>query len=186
MVRFESGRLCLDLLATGAYEGEQLCGAAQLDQWLLDAGLLPCAAPRAAARDDWPGRFVELRRCVGALVHAELGARVDGAPAALDRVNALAAVPPPGVRAVRGPDGRLARAPEGAPECGALLAAIARDALDLLTDPTARTLLRQCEGDSCRLLYLDTSRGRRRRWCSSEACGNRERVARHRRRVAAL
>ncbi|MFJ9180207.1 MULTISPECIES: CGNR zinc finger domain-containing protein [unclassified Streptomyces] len=30
------------------------------------------------------------------------------------------------------------------------------------------------------------SRGRRRRWCSSEVCGNRERVARHRRRAAAL
>ncbi|MCI4143321.1 CGNR zinc finger domain-containing protein [Streptomyces sp. MMS20-AI2-20] len=35
-------------------------------------------------------------------------------------------------------------------------------------------------------MYVDTSRGRRRRWCSSEVCGNRERVARHRRRTAAL
>ncbi|MYW30249.1 CGNR zinc finger domain-containing protein, partial [Streptomyces sp. SID2119] len=31
---------------------------------------------------------------------------------------------------------------------------------------------------------LDTSRGGRRRWCSGEVCGNRERVARHRRRTA--
>ncbi|MCT9144281.1 CGNR zinc finger domain-containing protein, partial [Streptomyces violarus] len=44
--------------------------------------------------------------------------------------------------------------------------------------------LRQCEGDNCPIVYLDTSRGRRRRWCSSEVCGNRERVARHRRRAA--
>ncbi|PWS52238.1 hypothetical protein DLE01_06550, partial [Streptomyces sp. FT05W] len=61
-----------------------------------------------------------------------------------------------------------------------------RDAVDLLTDPVARAALRRCQGDACRRLYLDTSRGMRRRWCSSEVCGNRERVARHRRRVKAL
>ncbi|WP_146058342.1 CGNR zinc finger domain-containing protein, partial [Streptomyces sp. SM9] len=44
-----------------------------------------------------------------------------------------------------------------------------------------RALLRRCAGQDCPLVYLDTSRGRRRRWCSGETCGNRERVARHRR-----
>ncbi len=68
------------------------------------------------------------------------------------------------------------------PGCGALLAAVARDTVELLTDPAALARLRRCEGDHCRRVYLDTSRGRRRRWCSSEVCGNRERVARHRRR----
>ncbi|NEB75190.1 hypothetical protein G3I40_08100, partial [Streptomyces sp. SID14478] len=70
------------------------------------------------------------------------------------------------------------------PGCPALLAAVARDAVTLLTDPAVRGCLRQCEGDNCPIIYLDTSRGRRRRWCSSEVCGNRERVARHRRRAA--
>ncbi|MCZ0972623.1 CGNR zinc finger domain-containing protein [Streptomyces albulus] len=46
-----------------------------------------------------------------------------------------------------------------------------------------RGQLRQCAGEGCALVYLDTSRGRRRRWCSSEVCGNRARVARHRRRA---
>jgi predicted RNA-binding Zn ribbon-like protein len=73
---------------------------------------------------------------------------------------------------------------DGPPGCPALLAAVARDAVDLLTDPVARAALRQCAGDNCPIVYLDTSRGRRRRWCSSEVCGNRERVARHRRRAA--
>ncbi|MER0446062.1 ABATE domain-containing protein [Streptomyces sp. Edi4] len=186
MARFDSGRICLDLLATGAYDREQLGGAKELGQWLRGAGLLPGGAAPVVVGGDWPARFVELRCCVGQLVHAELDARRDGAPDALARVNALAAVPPPGVRAVRGAHGGLVRTLERAPECGALLALVARDAIDLLTDPGALALLRQCEGDTCRLLYLDTSRGRRRRWCSSEACGNRERVARHRRRVAAL
>ncbi|MEU9100760.1 ABATE domain-containing protein [Streptomyces sp. NPDC048361] len=186
MVRFDSGRICLDLLATGTYESEQLGGSSQLVQWLLGVGLLPRDAPPGAVGGDWTVRFLELRCCIEQLMRSELGACPDGAPDALDRVNALAAAPPPGVRAVRGAEGGLVRALDRAPECAALLAAVARDALDLLTDPAARALLRQCEGDGCRLLYLDTSRGRRRRWCSSEVCGNRERVARHRRRVAAL
>ncbi|MGB8941747.1 MAG: CGNR zinc finger domain-containing protein, partial [Streptomyces sp.] len=78
----------------------------------------------------------------------------------------------------------LVRILDGDPGCAALLAVVARDAVDLLTDPAARALMRQCEGDTCPIVYLDTSRGRRRRWCSSEVCGNRERVARHRRRAA--
>jgi len=99
-------------------------------------------------------------------------------------VNEIARVSPPAPRAVRGEDGSLVRELDGPPECAALLAAIARDAVELLTDPVARAGLRQCEGDNCPIVYVDSSRGRRRRWCSSEVCGNRERVARHRRRAA--
>ncbi|MBL0803339.1 CGNR zinc finger domain-containing protein, partial [Streptomyces albidoflavus] len=84
-------------------------------------------------------------------------------------------------RAVRRADGTLGRGLSGDPDCQALLGAVARDAVELLTDPGARALLRRCAGQDCPLVYLDTSRGRRRRWCSGETCGNRERVARHRR-----
>jgi predicted RNA-binding Zn ribbon-like protein len=82
-----------------------------------------------------------------------------------------------------GPDGALTRHLAAQPDADSLLAAVARDAVDLFTDPVARSQLRRCEGENCSLVYLDTSRGRRRRWCSSEVCGNRERVARHRRRT---
>lgn len=85
---------------------------------------------------------------------------------------------------MHGEDGALTRELTGPPQCAALLGALARDAVELLTDPVARAGLRQCEGDNCPILYVDTSRGHRRRWCSSEVCGNRERVARHRRRAA--
>ncbi|MEU2181650.1 CGNR zinc finger domain-containing protein [Streptomyces thermolilacinus] len=103
---------------------------------------------------------------------------------ALDRVNALAAAAaPPAPRAAPGPDGRLVRALDTPPRCAALLAALARDAVELLTDPAARARLRECEGDDCHRVYLDTSRGARRRWCSSATCGNRDRVARHRART---
>ncbi|MFC8224732.1 CGNR zinc finger domain-containing protein [Streptomyces sp. NPDC057287] len=185
--RFDSGRICLDLVATGAETSgtcEQLDSPARLADWLLASRLVPRGTPLTAVDDTWVARFLQLRTGIGRLMSAQLGGA--GADNALERVNELAAGAPPGLRAVRGQGGVLVRALSADPECGALLAAVARDAVDLLTDPVARTGLRRCEGDACRRLYLDTSRGRRRRWCSSEVCGNRERVARHRRRVKAV
>ncbi|MFB7269914.1 CGNR zinc finger domain-containing protein [Streptomyces sp. NPDC056244] len=183
--RFDSGRVCLDLVATAeptTRGREQLDGAVPLRRWLVGAGLVPEGTPLRAVDAGWVRSFAELRDGVGQLVRAQIDGR--DASRALDRVNALAAEAPPGIRAVRDEDGALVRALSAEPECEALLAAVARDAVDLLTDPAARARLRQCEGDTCRRVYLDTSRGRRRRWCSSEVCGNRERVARHRRRTA--
>ncbi|MFB7215776.1 CGNR zinc finger domain-containing protein [Streptomyces sp. NPDC056255] len=185
--RFDSGRTCLDLVATGVGTTgacELLDCAERLADWLLAAGLVPDGTCLDAVDESWVVRFRRLRTGVERLLTAELGGR--GAGSALDRVNALAAEAPPGLRAVRGRSGKLVRTLSADPECGALLAAVARDAVELLTDPVARAGLRRCEADNCRRLYLDTSRGRRRRWCSGEVCGNRERVARHRRRAAAV
>ncbi|MFJ2134600.1 CGNR zinc finger domain-containing protein [Streptomyces sp. NPDC098085] len=185
--RFDSGRPCLDLVATGTGTSgacELLDGAERLAEWLVASGLVPGGTRLDAVDDTWVVRFRQLRTGVERLLAAELGGR--GAEGALEGVNALAAAAPPGLRAVRGRSGTLVRALSADPECGELLAAVARDVVELLTDPVARAGLRRCEADNCRRLYLDTSRGRRRRWCSSEVCGNRERVARHRRRAAAV
>ncbi|QDQ11845.1 CGNR zinc finger domain-containing protein [Streptomyces spectabilis] len=182
-LRFDSGRSCLDLLAT-THPVERLDDVDRLCAWLAGAGLVPPGTPLPDAGQDWLAGFRELRGHIDRLVGGELAGRP--ADAALARVNALAAAAPPAPRAVRHADGSLTRALHGAPGRAALLAAVARDAVELLTDPVARSLLRRCEGDRCPLVYLDTSRGHRRRWCSSEVCGNRERVARHRRRAAAL
>ncbi|MDQ0796085.1 ABATE domain-containing protein [Streptomyces sp. B1I3] len=185
--RFDSGRVCLDLVATAAAcsgGSERLDRPAGLAGWLVASGLVPAGTVLTGVDETWVARFRQLRTCVDRLMTAELAG--NSAENALERVNALAAGPPPGVRAVRAEGGALVRVLSADPACEALLAAVARDAVELLTDPAARAGLRRCEGDACRRLYLDTSRGRRRRWCSSEVCGNRERVARHRRRVKAV
>ncbi|MET8690174.1 CGNR zinc finger domain-containing protein [Streptomyces sp. NPDC004732] len=182
-LRFDSGRSCLDLVATN-HPVERLDSVARLRAWLVGTGLVPAEALLHGAGPQWLAAFHELRAHVGQLVCGEIEGRPRAAAAALDRVNALAAAAPPAPCAVRAADGTLIRVLRGEPGCAALVAAVARDAVDLLTDPVARALLRQCEGDNCPIVYLDTSRGRRRRWCSSEVCGNRERVARHRRRAA--
>ncbi|MFI7287300.1 CGNR zinc finger domain-containing protein [Streptomyces anulatus] len=186
MWRFDAGRICLDLVATeptGGVPGtcEQLEGPAHLARWLADAGLVPPGTVLTALDDTWVARFHELRFAVSRLMAVQLGGpEADGA---LERVNSLASGAPPGPRAVRGADGGLVRALSTTPDCAGLLAVVARDAVDLLTDPAARAALRRCQGEACHRLYLDTSRGGRRRWCSGEVCGNRERVARHRRRT---
>lgn len=59
---------------------------------------------------------------------------------------------------------------------------IALDLLDQLTDPPGP--VRLCSDPACGWAYVDTSRGHRRRWCSSEDCGNRDRVRRHAARAA--
>ena len=42
----------------------------------------------------------------------------------------------------------------------------------------SRTQIRQCAGEGCGWLFLDTSRNRRRRWCTMESCGNRAKARR--------
>jgi predicted RNA-binding Zn ribbon-like protein len=183
-LRFDAGRICLDLLAT-THPVERFDSLDVLRAWITAAGLAPPGTPLAHADASWLVGFRELRGYVDELI----GSRIAAEPRpsydiALARVNEAARVAPPAPRAVRTQDGSLVRELAGPPECAQLLGAIARDAVELLTDPVARAGLRQCEGDNCPIIYVDSSRGRRRRWCSSEVCGNRERVARHRRRAA--
>ena len=63
----------------------------------------------------------------------------------------------------------------------ACLSSVARDAAHLLGEDD-RHRLRECEGDGCGVLFFDGSRAGNRRWCSDSVCGNRARVAAHRRR----
>lgn len=189
VTRFDSGRVCLDLVATraGRPAEERLGSGESLREWLYGAGLVPEGTP-VEVDEGWLGPFTGLRALLNRLVTAELAARsaAYAPPEAVDiaALNATALAAPPAPAAVPGADGALTRSLAAAPDCAGLLAAVARDAVDLFTDPLARAQLRRCAGENCTLVYLDTSRGRRRRWCSSEVCGNRERVARHRRRTA--
>ncbi|MFE0377796.1 CGNR zinc finger domain-containing protein [Streptomyces inhibens] len=182
-LRFDCGRICLDLVATtGGAPAERLTGPEQLSAWLAGAGLVPHDAPLDGVDGRWVARFRALRELLRRVVHDELRGRAADADLALLN-SAAAAGAPPALHAVRTADGALAAALPGPPDCAGLLAAVARDTVGLLTDTVARGQLRQCAGENCSVVYLDTSRGRRRRWCSSEVCGNRERVARHRRRT---
>ncbi len=59
---------------------------------------------------------------------------------------------------------------------------VVRSAESLLTS-SALDRVGQCPGDNCGWLFLDASRGGRRRWCDMAVCGNLAKVRRHRRRA---
>lgn len=56
---------------------------------------------------------------------------------------------------------------------------VARSATDVLTSEDLNRL-RQCKGEECGWLFLDTSRNRSRHWCDMSDCGNRDKVRRFR------
>jgi predicted RNA-binding Zn ribbon-like protein len=56
---------------------------------------------------------------------------------------------------------------------------IASSAADLLTSPRFGRV-RECAGERCGWLFLDTSKAGRRRWCSMADCGNRAKAKRRR------
>ncbi|CAG4906642.1 CGNR zinc finger domain-containing protein [Paraburkholderia gardini] len=45
------------------------------------------------------------------------------------------------------------------------------------------TYVKACEGPRCTLIFADHTRGHARRWCSMAICGNRAKVAAHRKRL---
>jgi predicted RNA-binding Zn ribbon-like protein len=175
--RFVSGHCALDFAATfgDRYRAglERLREPPDLDRWLASAGI--SSSTPATAKDLHDAR--QLRDVIYRLARAALhNKRVDGAD--LDALNAWARTP----RVAPQLDRHLR--PEWAspqPIKGAL-ALIACEAVELLSGPE-RPLIRECAAaPACSLLYLDRSRGRRRRWCQMQRCGSRAKMAEYRKR----
>ena len=53
-------------------------------------------------------------------------------------------------------------------------------AIECLLVDKDRKRIRKCSASDCDVYYLDTSKGRRRQWCSMKGCGNREKQRRWR------
>jgi predicted RNA-binding Zn ribbon-like protein len=176
---FRSGRICLDLVATVAKrrlgDRELLPGPAELSTWCRVAGL---PVPEDEITPERLGRTWALREAVYGLARA----RVDGTPhlsADIDLVNAascLAAPPTPLI----GPDGFTPLSRDQAP-LDAILALLARDAIDLFTGPYALRI-RECTAHDCSLFFVDRSRPGSRRWCTMASCGEKASSATYRKR----
>jgi predicted RNA-binding Zn ribbon-like protein len=65
----------------------------------------------------------------------------------------------------------------GTTPVGDALGVLATDAINILGGPD-RNRIKNCEGPGCAGLFLDTSRGANRRWCSMNTCGNKVKKAR--------
>ncbi len=174
---FKSGRPALDFCATTGERWrrnfERLRSPADLGRWAVEAGLL--AQPSAVSQPS-PKDARELREAIYRT--AKLAGEGKPAPADVGLINRWAAQPP--LAPVLAADGQTATF---AGNVEALLATLAGDAIDLVTGPWAHRV-RECASDTCALLFVDTSRPGRRRWCSMDGCGNRHKTATYRKRKA--
>ncbi|QYN22154.1 ABATE domain-containing protein [Amycolatopsis sp. DSM 110486] len=181
-LRFDAGSRALDLVATLGRRPtaaiERLGDTARLDAWATGVGLplLPGEANDAALSD-----AQRLREAVfGVVTDVMADAPVDPTAAATVEAYAVLATEPP--RLELAADGRLASSPR-LRTSAQVLATVARDAIDVVTDSARRTHLRACDSPLCRMLFLDTPGGRPRRWCSMQRCGNSSKAAAFRERA---
>lgn len=172
---FPCGTLALDFVGTlrarrNARPTEKLDAPSDLDAWFVESGLVPQAAASVSADLD---AAVEVREAIYALVWARLHERPLPADA-VATVNAAAAAPP--LTAALTPDGWSR---SGTPRQA--LSHIAREAVEIVGGEQA-ALLRECARPECTQVYLDTSRGHRREWCSMSTCGSRMKAKAYRER----
>ncbi|MCO1596571.1 ABATE domain-containing protein [Micromonospora sp. RHAY321] len=179
---FDPGALCLEFLTTGGpgigARYEVMHAPADLADWLARSRL----RLDPAQVDVQPAELADARRLRDALwrlVCARTGTRppaetptdFDATPDDLDILNEAAAAAPLAPRL--DPDGtRRWVLPASGRQA---LASIARDAVELFSGPYADRI-RECGAHNCYLVFVDTSRPGRRRWCSMERCGNRHKI----------
>jgi predicted RNA-binding Zn ribbon-like protein len=117
-----------------------------------------------------------IRQLLDSALHSERRGAVNRA--ALQTVNSMSswAQTIPEVRLVgkelRGVETWRARTP-----ADLAIAAVARSAIAILTEPGELQRLRRCANPNCSMLFINGDS--RRRWCTPNICGNRARVARH-------
>jgi len=172
------GHVALDFANTVSWRGtarerDHIASAPALLRWARDAGLID---DDGAAFDGDSDRLVAAAHRLRAAIRDtfEEGAAGNGGAA---RAELLAIA-----RDSLG-SARLAGEPAKLSfdtVADAILGGIAWAAIDLLgSDRLGR--VKTCAPDDCRWLFLDTSKNGSRRWCDMQACGNRAKVAHHRR-----
>jgi predicted RNA-binding Zn ribbon-like protein len=169
---FDAGSLCLEFLTTGGpgtlsgYETlhtpDDLAGWCAASRLHLAPGDVHISVGEfRAAR--W------LREALWRLARALVQGRPPH-PRDIDEVNQAAQLPPLVPQIAAAEHSRYLPA-----DAFQVLSSIARDAVELFTGPLAARV-RECAAPDCSLVFVDTSRPGRRRWCTMERCGNRHKV----------
>lgn len=179
-LRFDAGAAWLDLVATVGFAHtptplERLTDLDRLREWLAGENLLPAADLIDADLD----LVRSLRQALRGLAEAAVGS-ASPPKEALDQLNeVLAGDVPVAVRVNRSGALTVSR-PATVREA---LARVARQAVEQLTSPVATTL-RTCADHDCSMVFIDPNG--RRRWCSADTCGVRNRVRAHRERQRSM
>ncbi|MGV9770480.1 CGNR zinc finger domain-containing protein [Streptosporangium sp. NPDC003464] len=171
--RFDAGAVCLDFAHTGG-EGryaifESLHEPADLAEWLTQPPLAAVMTAPVTARELTAAKA--LRQAIWDAAHARAAGRPlpARAVATINRAATAAPLTPElaadGTTAGWAPPVRATQA----------LSTLAREMIELLSGPLAERI-RECAGDNCPLVFVDTSRPGARRWCAMERCGNRHKL----------
>jgi len=177
---FVGGHIALDFCNTaGEHLAEQpdemLLDWESFIRWAVQTGLIRAEAYSPLLRHAAPiNEIVDLRE---AIYKTGLAVARGERPSATDllamRTQANASKPP-----VANGRGHLCWQPEPAQASEQLRAILAHEALSLFCSPRSLRI-GICEGGKCGWLFLDESRGKRRRWCDMKDCGNKAKARRY-------
>ena len=178
--QFIAGALCLDFVNTvGAWvDGEllrdKLAHPDDLKNWSRIANIV---GPRTRMTEAIFRRAIVLRLALHRIFTAVIGKRAPS-KADLEILNRELALARSREFLEQDEDAYGLRFPE-TPE--KVLWAVVRSAAELLTSENLARL-RQCPGEECAWLFLDTSRNGMRQWCQMRVCGNRAKARKFRER----
>jgi len=180
-----AGDLCLDFGNTvggkrGATTREYLNSYADFVSWCRQAGLLDGPAAESLVRrgsrrpDDAAGalrRAIALREVIYR-IFAALASHKSPEASDLDQLNAELSAHLGRLRVAAGRKGFDWTWAGADAALDQALGPIARAAADLLTSPGLLERVRQCEGERCGWLFVDSTKNHSRRWCVMSDCGN--------------
>ena len=174
------GHLALDFCNTAGEHlarrpDEFLIDWETLLRWATQVGLIGADSYLQLLRRPEPlNEIILLREAIYRMGLAIVGAR-RLSKADVDFIRDCANAPLPEIE-IRGVAGRWCPAPSQSSRqlCGVLAA----EALSLFCSPKAARI-GVCEGGDCGWLFLDESRGKRRRWCDMNDCGSRAKARRY-------
>ena len=186
---FVGSRLCLDFVNTRVIEHgkpvDWLQSGADVLRWLKAAAVLGPREAREATASASGRRLLCEALALREAIERMAAQLADGRPVPRSSVAAINRVlreRREHVELVRSAGGfRTVRHAEAGDPLRVLVP-VALSAAELLArDDPAR--VRRCSNPACILYFYDTTRSRTRRWCSMQGCGNRLKVAAHRRRL---
>lgn len=151
---------------------ERIPTPARLADWLREVDL----AVDACSPDDLAAA-VELREAI----HIAASAQAVGQPRPRDAIHVINGFSARGGAVPVLAEGRRRWFLGQPATVAAALGVVAADAIEILAGVRPGSLA-LCASPTCRAAFFDTSRGRTRRWCDMNTCGNHEKKARLRAR----
>ena len=149
---------------------DALASLAGAEAWMRAHGLL---MPGHWLSNEEHRRALALRQALRAFLEVTPAGRSQNSDAGKGLEMAAAAFPLLLTAAQNG----LALSPIGANQLGRVLAELNR-----LAETAQLDRLKMCDSPECRWVFFDRSKPANRRWCSSDRCGNRQKVRTYRER----